>query len=576
MYILLSLYIPLAIHAEAGLPSEVSVESPLIPSAGSDGYRFGRSLSIINGCLLIGATGDFTNGFNAGAAYAYTLEGSLWTYAAKIVPADASRDDLFGFSTALHDNTAAISAVDDDANGISDVGSVYVYTIAGGGSQWSQEGKLLASDATGRDAFGISLSLEMNTLVVGANGDDDRGSNSGSAYVFYRSANQWTQSVKLLPSDGSTNDKFGFSLDIMGRSIVVGAYGDDVSAGSVYLYNFNSFWTQTSKLTPADAMDADLFGFAVHITGTTVFAGSIYDDDNGSKSGAVYVFSSHQGLWSEYAKLTPDDASTELQFGFSLATGNDSGSLVIGAISSDSSTNPGAVYVFSNSSGNYEQQTKITAADGRSEDSFGNAVGIYESRIVIGAPGNDDSGIDSGSTYGLHLTYSPTSTPTLSLLPSAVPSYTPSFHPSTSKPSVQPSVSPPTFYPSASTPSYRPSLRPTLPIGNGKTSSPTGSGLSVLLISVVVILFIGSVIVFWRHRQYLRSMIPHSLQRRKSSVVHAVTSESPPEVEASIYCESEGVRAPQTESEIPVAVQLMPLRGDTLVVSATAVEGSFG
>jgi len=67
--------------------------------------------------------------------------------------------------------------------------------------------------------------------VVGANGDDDLGSNSGSAYIFTRSGSSWAQQAKLLAADGASVDVFGAVVALSGETAIVGANGDD-DAGS--------------------------------------------------------------------------------------------------------------------------------------------------------------------------------------------------------------------------------------------------------------------------------------------------------------------------------------------------------
>ncbi len=102
-----------------------------------------------------------------------------------------------------------------------------------------EQAKLLASDGVASDRFGYSVSISGDTALVGAYGDDDKGSSSGSAYVFVRSGDVWTQQQKLLASDGAENDAFGDSVSIGGDTALVGAYGDDDKgslSGSAYVF----------------------------------------------------------------------------------------------------------------------------------------------------------------------------------------------------------------------------------------------------------------------------------------------------------------------------------------------------
>ena len=76
------------------------------------------------------------------------------------------------------------------------------------------EVKLTASDAAKDHWFGMSVSISGDYAIVGANGNDDAGSNSGSAYIFVRSAETWNEQAKLTASDAAWEDRFGSSVSI--------------------------------------------------------------------------------------------------------------------------------------------------------------------------------------------------------------------------------------------------------------------------------------------------------------------------------------------------------------------------
>ena len=103
----------------------------------------------------------------------------------------------------------------------------------------SEVAKLLASDGANTDYFGISISMDGDTAVIGAPRDGDNGTLSGSAYVFTRSGSTWTQQAKLVASDGASGDFFGQSVSIDGDTAVVGAWLDDATgsdSGSAWLF----------------------------------------------------------------------------------------------------------------------------------------------------------------------------------------------------------------------------------------------------------------------------------------------------------------------------------------------------
>ena len=124
--------------------------------------------------------------------------------------------------------------------------------------------------------------------------DDDAGSASGSAYVFRWDGTTWAQEAKLTAADAAAGDQFGYSVSISGDTALVGAYGDDdagSSSGSAYVFRWDgTTWAPEVKLTAADAAARDLFGNSVSISGDTALMGACGDDDAGSSSGSAYVF----------------------------------------------------------------------------------------------------------------------------------------------------------------------------------------------------------------------------------------------------------------------------------------------
>jgi len=165
----------------------------------------------------------------------------------------------------------------------------------------TQVAKLIADDGAVADYFGYSVAYSDGIAVVGAYNDDDKGSNSGSAYVFEMSdssdATSWTQVKKLAPDDGAVDDRFGHSVAISDGTIVVGAYNDDdkgSSSGSAYVFEKSdssdaTSWTQVEKLTADDGAWAASFGYdrGVAISDGTLVVGA-YKDIN--RRGSAYVF----------------------------------------------------------------------------------------------------------------------------------------------------------------------------------------------------------------------------------------------------------------------------------------------
>ena len=158
----------------------------------------------------------------------------------KITASDATIYDSFGISVAVGNGRIVVGAYGDNNGAGSASGSAYIFNLAG-----TQIAKITASDAAAGDGFGYSVAVGSGRIVVGAGGNDDAGSNSGSAYIFNLDG---TQIAKITASDAAAYDYFGFSVAVDNGRIVVGAYGNDdgaASTGSAYIYqieeNFDNY-----------------------------------------------------------------------------------------------------------------------------------------------------------------------------------------------------------------------------------------------------------------------------------------------------------------------------------------------
>ena len=343
---------------------------------------------------------------------------------AKLTAGDGAKNDYFGYSVAVDGDTAVVGAYGEDNN----KGAAYVLVRPSG--SWSQVAKLTALDGQGGHWFGASIAVDVDTVVVGAflgDGGGDGGlDNAGAAYVFTKSGIEWddaTETAKLTASDGADLDAFGGSVAMNGDTVVVGAYWDDDNgddSGSVYVFTkaTDSVWadaTETVKLTASDGLGGDYFGVSVALDADTIAVGAPQDDDSGS----VYVFTRQAGVWSEVAKLTASDGAADHEFGISVAVDGDAvdgDTVVVGAHEDDVNdannnqlSNAGSAYVFAEpASGVWDDPTetaKLTASDGAADDEFGRSVGIDGNTVVVGAPQTDDvddnnmSVSDSGSAY---------------------------------------------------------------------------------------------------------------------------------------------------------------------------------
>jgi hypothetical protein len=347
---------------------------------------------------VVGAAFDDDAGTSSGSAYVFVRSGMDWVQQAKLTALDPASGDQFGLGVAISDDTVIVAAPGDDDAG-TDSGSAYVFVRSG--TAWTQQAKLTALDAVAGDQFGSWVAMEGDTAVVGAAGDDDGGDASGSAYVFVRVGSTWTEQAKLTAADAAAGDAFGTAVSISGDTVVVAARLDDgiggADFGAAHVFTRSgTVWSSQAKLTALDGAALDEFGTSVSISGNTVLVGARFDDDGGDRSGSVYVFVRSGINWSQQAKLTASDAAPISSFGVSVAvTGH---TAVIGAFETNQTgTGSGSAYLFARTGSVWSERQMITASDAQAGELFGNSCSIAGDTVLIGARSNIPQ--NPGSAY---------------------------------------------------------------------------------------------------------------------------------------------------------------------------------
>ena len=201
--------------------------------------NFGASISLSGDVAVIGANyDDHAGGQDAGSVYVFVRSGTSWVEEAKLTASDSAAFDRFGNSVSLSGDTVLVGAALDDHVAGTNAGAAYVFVR--NGTVWAEQAKLTANDAAAHDIFGHSVGLWGDTAVVGALTDDHSElSEPGSAYVFIRDGTSWAKQTKLIGSDPTKDDHFGMSVGVSGHTLVIGAYEDDpvfINGGSAYVY----------------------------------------------------------------------------------------------------------------------------------------------------------------------------------------------------------------------------------------------------------------------------------------------------------------------------------------------------
>jgi hypothetical protein len=378
-----------------------------------------------------------------------------WTFGTYFKASNADANDRFGEAIAIsadgstlavgaNRETSSTTGIDGDQqdNSASLAGAVYVFRRAASG--WIQEAYLKGSNTEAGDVFGesVSLSADGSTLVVGAPGEDSRGTNvdsplqqdnsisgAGAAYVFVRNGTQWIQTAYLKASNPAASaialagsHSFGHFTAISGdgNEIAVTASGEAsgsrgvngsqaqnfsryARAGAVYMFRQSaSTWTVDGYLKSDDPRSNARFGDAPALSwdGTRLAVG---EPSHNIGPGAVHTFIRQASGWMTESRIAASNAEHQDHFGKALALSADGSRLVVGASQEDAGAqgvggpalepdnavqNSGAVYVFAYRHGSWIQDTFIKASNTARSANFGFSVALsMDGRtMAVGAP----------------------------------------------------------------------------------------------------------------------------------------------------------------------------------------------
>ena len=335
-------------------------------------------------------------------AYVFERCGSEWIEIARLVPSDGVVGDRFGAAVALDGDTALVGAPE-----AGDEGAVYIFERSG--PDWIQVAKRTAITGASGDRYGDAVALDGEWAFVGAWGDDDQGSQSGSVWIYERNGGLWSFEAKLLPGGVDASDAFGISVDVSGDWAVVGAEGDGDGgflAGAVYVFEFDAgSWSEYQKVVPAGAGFTANFGHSVAIDGSYFAAGAPADDPLGlTDAGSASVYRLTFNLfptppsWNFQQQLVASDAASQDNFGASV--GIDGKRVVVGSpLDDDGAAAAGSAYLFERNIVTWNEIEKLAAGDPVLLHLFGGSVAVAGDYLAAGAVGDDDLGSAAGAAY---------------------------------------------------------------------------------------------------------------------------------------------------------------------------------
>ncbi len=262
----------------------------------------------------------------------------------------------------------------------------------------SFQARLAAADGSSGDRFGWSVALSGNTALVGAYLRLTGTFRTGAAYIFQRTGPTWSLQATLLPDSGF-NKNFGSSVALSGDTAVIGNPNNNDSTGAVYVFQRNgTTWQKQAKLESGQPF----FGARVAISVDTIVVGDDLAVSPGlGQTGAAYVYRFNGSTWELESSLLGSDSLHADHFGVGLAISGDT--LIVGAYGDDTNgggTDAGSAFIFQRSGTTWTEKSHLIPADSAAGDLYGWSVGISGDTAIASAYYDDTLGAaNAGSIY---------------------------------------------------------------------------------------------------------------------------------------------------------------------------------
>jgi hypothetical protein len=348
----------------------------------------------------------------AGAVYVFRRINGVWVETQQLVAPEGVSQQGFGFSIAVSGDGlyAFIGAPRDTVTTTWDTGATYVFKRTG--DTWAYSTRLVASDRAMGDQFGIDVATgsDGSRVVIGARNKVYNGGNSrGEAYVFVRNGTVWTEETKFFAPPSALQSELGrcVAMSANGDRVFVGAPYAQVgaaAAGAIYPYvRSGTTWTGQPVMVPSDGASDEAFGWDCAtsangnrlIVGKPMFLAASVDD------GAAYVDTNNAGTWSDSKIASPITGFVDISsFGWSVAISPDGLVAAVGG-PRQGANHVGKSYMFAAGTPTW---TLTDTQTGKHSDSwFGNAVAYSPASnglTLIGSREDNSDGLfQAGRAY---------------------------------------------------------------------------------------------------------------------------------------------------------------------------------
>ena len=339
-----------------------SVQATIAPTVGTDGVVRARNdlagnnnLSLTDDAtrLVVGDHNASLNSASEGNAYVYLRSGSTWSREAEFIsPIGESLSNQFGWSADISGDGNYVLVADRLSSGSSYGGQAWIWIRSG--TSWSLQATLTQPSGASNYGMDAKINKDGTYAIVG---DWTHGSDAGRVHVWKRTGTSWAIETILTSSDLATGDRFGEFVDIndAGDYVAVAAtYDDDAgtTSGSVYVFTRSgSTWSQQAKLVPSGQSNPYRWGQNVSIDGSGAHVTSWILDNGGTNKKTAIVFTRTGSSWAQIVSLATNTGTEAYANGISRPTFSRDGSWIIAGNGSQnpsvgSNTRTGALYSY--------------------------------------------------------------------------------------------------------------------------------------------------------------------------------------------------------------------------------------
>ena len=339
-----------------------SVQDTISPALGTDGVVRARNdlgsennISITDDGtrVVVGDHNASLNSASEGNAYVYVRSGSTWSREAEFIsPLGESLSNQFGWSADISGDGNYVIVADRISTGASYGGQAWIWTRSG--STWSQQAQLTQPSGASNYGMDAKINKDGTYAIVG---DWTHGSDAGRVHVWKRTGTNWAIEAILTSSDLATGDRFGEFLDIndAGDYVAVAAtYDDDAgtTSGSVYVFTRSgSTWSQQAKLVPTGQANPYRWGQHVSIDGSGLHVVSYIVDNGGTNKKTAIVFSRSGSSWAQTVSLATNTGTEDYANGIYRPTFSRDGFWIVAGNGAQnpsvgSNTRTGALYSY--------------------------------------------------------------------------------------------------------------------------------------------------------------------------------------------------------------------------------------